>query len=1140
MTEKPKSQTAQREEETLAFWKEQDIFKKTLEKPAPKGEFVFYEGPPTANGHPAIHHLEARAFKDLIPRYKAMQGYRVRRKAGWDTHGLPVELEVEKELGLKSKKDIESYGIEKFNQQCKESVLRYIDEWKEFTDRIGYWVDHEQTYFTFANDYIESIWSIMKRVNERGLLYKDYRVVPWCTRCGTPLSSHEVAEGYKEVTDTSAYALFKLAGKDEYIAAWTTTPWTLPGNVALAVGNDITYAQITIDGTPVWMARERAQTLYPEATVQAEKKGSELVGWEYEPLFSYLKDALPPTEKEKLGNAFKIYAADFVGATDGTGVVHIAPMYGADDFTLGTEKQLPKFHTVNEEGKFIDTVKLFAGMFVKKADKEVIKELGGTVLRTEDITHSYPHCWRCKSPLIYYARDSWYIRMSQLRNQLASENQKVHWEPEHIRDGRFGEWLKEAKDWAVSRNRYWGTPLPIWRSASGKTLVVGSFAELKEKTKRSGNRYFTMRHGEAESNVQNIYSSEITAHNPLTTRGHEQVRASAEALKQTETIDLILTSPFERGRETAEIVRAVLGLSEELVITDERLGEVQYGEAHGVQRVGVEGSIHDAPVTLSKAPPHGETLMDVKRRMGAFLLELERTYGGKNILIVSHGGPLWMMRAAAGGIALDEASGARKDLYPGNAEVCEVSFTPLPVNQDFELDVHRPYIDTIPLEHDGEMYERVPEVMDVWFDSGAMPFAQDHYPFENKQWIDGTGYPADFISEAIDQTRGWFYTLLCVGVLMEKGTPYKNVICLGHLLDDKGKKMSKSQGNVIDPWDVLPKYGADALRYWMYTVNEPGTSKNFDERLVDEIVKKHIGRLLNVLSFYELFKDSAKHTVERGSEHALDRWIIARLDALILTVTENLDAYRIDKAARPLADFIDDLSTWYLRRSRERIKGADAKDVQQALATLAFVLHEYAKVIAPFMPFVAEHVYRAVGGKKESVHLEDWPTAEVSQEGTEALLEAMQKARDVVSLGLELRANAKIKVRQPLQKAVIKEALGEEIATIVRDELNVKEIVADATQGELITLDMTLTGALKQEGETRELLRAVQELRKKKGLKPGEKAVLIVGTSVTGRTQVEESKPVLMKSAALSGIEYDSVSGDALTLEGFEVRMRLK
>ena len=408
-----KSATALREEEILAFWKEKDIFKKSLDKPAPKGEFVFYEGPPTANGHPAIHHLEARAFKDLIPRYKAMQGYHVRRKAGWDTHGLPVEIEVEKEIGSKGKRDIEAYGIAAFNKKCKESVLRYIDEWKEFTDRIGFWVDHESTYFTFDNNYIESVWNILQKVNERGLLYKDYRVVPWCARCGTPLSSHEVADGYKDITDTSVYVLFKIVGRDEYLSAWTTTPWTLPGNVALAVGENIPYAKITLYGKKIWIATARVSMLFPEAVFVEEKTGTDLAGWEYEPLFPYLRDTIPDSEREKLGKAFRVYTASFVGEDDGTGIVHTAVMYGADDFDLGTKVGLPKYHLVNEEGKFIPAVTDFAGVFVKDADAGVITALGEKVLCTEDITHAYPHCWRCKRPLSYYARDSWYIRMSQ-------------------------------------------------------------------------------------------------------------------------------------------------------------------------------------------------------------------------------------------------------------------------------------------------------------------------------------------------------------------------------------------------------------------------------------------------------------------------------------------------------------------------------------------------------------------------------------------------------------------------------------------------------------------------------------------------------------------------------------------------------
>ncbi|MBI2048541.1 MAG: class I tRNA ligase family protein [Parcubacteria group bacterium] len=1130
-----KSQTAQREEATLAFWKEQDIFKKTLARKAPKGDFVFYEGPPTANGHPAIHHLEARAFKDLIPRYKAMQGYRVRRKAGWDTHGLPVELEVEKELGLKNKKEVEGYGIEKFNQKCKESVLRYIDEWKEFTDRIGFWVDHDETYFTFANDYIESVWNILKTVDEKELLYKDYRVVPWCTRCGTPLSSHEVADGYKDVTDTSIYVLFKLADRDEYIAAWTTTPWTLPGNVALAINEDLTYGLVAINGKRVWMAKDRAQALFPDASVEQTKQGKELLQLSYEPLFPYLRDSAPESQRESFEHAYKIFSAAFVGAEDGTGVVHIAPMYGADDFELGTKHKLPKHHVVNEEGKFIDAAGPLAGMYVKKADKEIITLLGEKVLRIEEVVHSYPHCWRCKSPLIYYARDSWYIRMSEVRSKLVSENKKIHWEPSHIRDGRFGEWLKEVKDWAISRNRFWGTPLPIWRSESGKTLVVGSLDELKKLSKKSGNSYFMMRHGESEGNVTRTINSDPHKQVPLTQKGREQVE---EAAKQMQRPDYIYVSPLTRAQQTAQIVAQAFGIPDDRVITDARLQEIGVGVYEGRSLDEYNAEFPNTMEEFTRKPEGGENWMDVKRRAGNFLYDIETKHQNSTILLISHGDTTWLMQAAACGADKTETLATVGEMK--NAEVRALDFTPLPVNGDYELDVHRPYIDTITLEHDGETYVRVPEVLDVWFDSGAMPFAQDHYPFENKKWIDGAGYPADFISEAIDQTRGWFYTLHAIGVLMGRGAAYKNVICLGHLLDDKGKKMSKSQGNVINPWNVLPKYGADALRYWMYAVNEAGASKNFDERTVEEIVKKHMGRLLNVLSFYELYKQDVVHTASRKSAHVLDRWIIARIDTLTHDMTEHLDAYEIDRAVRPIADFIDDLSTWYLRRSRDRIKGDNEKDKKHALATLRYVLLELSILIAPAMPFLAEHMYQAVGGKKESVHLDSWPKAVALKKAERDVLDMMQKARDVVSLGLEARAAAQIKVRQPLQSATLKDDFDAEVRATIRDELNVKEIRADKEQDAPIVFDLVITDALKREGELRDILRAVQELRKKKGLQPGEPTILIVGTGVEGRTRIEEWKEVIMKAAAIEHIEYDANSGDPLEFDDYEVRMALK
>lgn len=926
-----KSSTAQREEETLRFWQERDIFHKSLAKHSPKGEFVFYEGPPTANGRPGIHHLESRAFKDAVPRYRTMQGYNVRRKAGWDTHGLPVELEVEKEIGSKSKKDIEAYGVAKFNAKCKESVLRYIDEWKSFSDRIAYWQDYEHTYFTFDNAYIESVWNILKTAHERKLLYKDYKVVPWCPRCGTALSSHEVAQGYDEAKDPSVYVKFKLTDADEYFLAWTTTPWTLPGNVALAVGADVDYVKVQTEAGVLWLAKARMESVAPGADILEEVKGSELVGKTYKPLFPFLNQAnLPQKEREKMSNAYQVYAADFVSTEDGTGIVHTAVMYGTDDFELGTKVGLPKYHLVGEDGRFTQDVGLFAGKFVKDADADVIDELkrSGALFRQEVVEHTYPFCWRCKTPLLYYADTSWYIAMSSIKGDLIKENQGIHWEPEHIRDGRFGEWLKDLKDWAISRSRFWGTPLPIWECIACKEVtVIGSIAELQEKV----------------------------------------------------------------------------------------------------------GSAPD--------------------------------------------------------------------------------------------DLHRPHIDGLGFSCwscGGDM-KRVPEVLDVWFDSGAMPFAQDHHPFSSERLL----YPADYICEAIDQTRGWFYTLHAVGNIMGKGKSFKNVICLGHILDAKGKKMSKSQGNIVVPGAVIDKYGVDALRYFMYTVNAPGESKNFDERLVDEIVKKHLGRLGNVLSFYQLYADGTSR--DWKSEHILDKWIIARLDELITQATAGFEAFQLDAAARPIAGFIDDLSVWYLRRSRDRFKEGGS-DKQAALATLRFVLHRLSLVIAPTMPFFAEHLFQGVREEEdeESVHLASWP--EVSSQprfwstlfaGDDArkTLQMMESARALVTQALEARDKAGIKVRQPLASLSIPASakLPQEFLTIIAEEVNVKRVDA---KGDAVALDTELTAELREEGFVRDTIREIQAHRKEQKLRPGESTTYRMQTSPENRVVVEKYKEQIEK-ATTTTVEFE-------------------
>jgi isoleucyl-tRNA synthetase len=923
-----KSQSAQREEEILRFWQERDVFKKSLEKDAPKGEFIFYEGPPTANGRPGIHHLASRAFKDAIPRYRTMRGYHVRRKAGWDTHGLPVEIQVEKEIGSKSKKDIEAYGIAKFNQKCKESVLQYIDEWRSFSDRIAFWQDYDNTYFTFDNTYIESVWSVIKHAHERGLLYKDYKVVPWCPRCGTALSSHEVAQGYDEAKDPSVYVKFELVDHPgTYFLAWTTTPWTLPGNVALAVGADVEYSKVKVGEETYILATDRLNAVLGEGSyeVVGTMKGSEFAGGSYRPLFPFLTMAnMPQKEREKMPNAHKVYTADFVSTEDGTGIVHSAVMYGAEDFELGTAHDLPKFHLVKEDGTFIPEVGLFAGKFVKDADADVIDELKrmGVLYKQEVITHTYPFCWRCKTPLLYYADTSWYIAMSKIKGDLIRENETINWEPAHIREGRFGEWLKDLKDWAISRSRYWGTPLPVWECAKCKTVeVIGSLAELQERA----------------------------------------------------------------------------------------------------------GKVPD--------------------------------------------------------------------------------------------DLHRPYIDEPRFScfTCGGQMSRVPDVLDVWLDSGAMPFAQDHHPFSQKPLL----YPADFICEAIDQTRGWFYTLHAVGTIMGKGKAFKNVICLGHILDAKGKKMSKSQGNIIVPQTVIDKYGVDALRYFMYSVTAPGESKNFDERLVDEIVKKNFGRLGNVLSFYQLYDSGVAR--DWTSEHILDKWIIARLDELTKQLTDGFENYKLDVATRPLALFIDDLSAWYLRRSRDRFKEESADKVA-ALATLRFVLHRLSLLIAPTTPFFAEYLFQAVreSEDEESVHLAMWPEESqqpkfwqrlFSSDKSREIISAMEEARALVTAALEARDKAGIKVRQPLGTLFVPVAskLPQALLDVIAEEVNVKAV---QRRGEAVELDTTMTEELREEGFVRDTIRAIQAFRKESGLKPGEHTVYKAAVSESDKAVIGKHRAQIEKATS--------------------------
>jgi len=892
----PKQNFPEMEEKTLKFWEREKIFEKSLKKTESQRPFVFYEGPPFANGKPGIHHILARAFKDIIARYKTMRGFYVERKAGWDTHGLPTEIEAEKRLGIKTKKDIERIGIEKFIKTCQRSVFLYKDEWEKITKRMGYWVDLENAYMTCSQDYIESVWWILKQIWERKLLYQDYKVVPYCPRCGTSLSSHEVAQGYKRVSETSVYVKFKVKSQSNtYILSWTTTPWTLPGNVALATGKNFDYVKIKVKSNKseeyLILAKDRLKVVENDYKIVKRFKGKDLVGLEYEPLYSYV-----PLKGKK---AYFVTEADFVSTEEGTGIVHIAPMYGEDDYNLGERVDLPKIHTVDEQGKFKKEVKPWAGEFVKDAEKDIIKNLEKRKLlySTELYSHDYPFCWRCGAPLLYYAKLSWFIKVTAVRDQLIKNNEKINWVPSYIKEGRFGEWLREVKDWAISRERYWGTPIPIWKCEKCNNIkVIENLKELEEESKKK----------------------------------------------------------------------------------------------------------------LSK-----------------------------------------------------------------------------------NFDPHRPYIDKIKLKCEcGSEMHRIPEVLDCWFDSGSMPFAEWHYPFENKDRVDsGKVYPADFISEAIDQTRGWFYTLLAISTLLKRGPSFLNVICLGLILDEKGQKMSKSKGNVVDPWNIINKYGIDSLRWYLYTVNQPGEYKRFREKDLQKVLRKFLLTLWNTYSFFVTYananswKGDIKYQIS-DLENILDKWIISELNLLMENVIEKLEILDVTGAGRDIEIFIDSLSNWYVRRSREKFRIGVKRDQNAAFSTLHYVLINLAKLLAPFIPFVSEEIYQNLTGE-ESVHLADYPKSD-KKLIDEELNEKMVRVRQIVTEVLAERAARGIKVRQPLSKLKIRGGkIENELIKLIKDETNVKEIELEIdsklNKTEYIkdSLDTQLTKELEIEGMVREIIRRVQEMRKK-------------------------------------------------------------
>jgi isoleucyl-tRNA synthetase len=1108
------------EKRIINFWKASEIFEKSLRNNLKKKIFNWIEGPPYANDKPHMGHFLTRIYKDSILRFFTMLGYYVPRRAGWDTHGLPIENATEKYLGIKNKKEIVDYGIEKFNEKCKELVMMFKDVWERFDERMGFWLDHKNAYITYDPFYMESAWWIFKEIYKKGLVSEELRVAPYCPRCETVLAQAELGmpDAYKDVKDPSVYVKFKISD-DEYFLVWTTTPWTLPGNLALAVNPEFDYYLYEINGEKIWTHQKLEEKLLKTA------KGKELVGMKYEPLFKTQTNAdltqtnadnnirvNPRTENPHESAVYQVYSADFVKEDEGTGIVHIAPAYGEEDFDLGRKYNLGLINYLDEKGRFmidIDGINI-KGLFFKEADKPILENLKerNLIFSLGEYLHSYPHCWRCKTPLIYYATKYWLIKVSQVKDKIIENFKKTKWIPEST-GNRFYEWIKEGKDWNLSRTRFWGIPLPVWRCDKCNQLeVIGSLKELASHFK-ANNNYYLMRHCGALSNQKNFLSSypEITF-NPLTRKGVLDAKQKAKSLKGK--IDLIYASPILRAKQTAMIIADEIKVP---LFIDERLREIDMGILQNKPYEEFDKYIVDKVTgkrDLNKKIENGESLNEVKQRAINFILELERIHRGKNILIVSHGGVLWMLEGEMKALGFEQIRNFEVKNYE-LGEIRKVDLMVVPRDEEGNINLHRPYVDNFVWQCKcGGWYKRIQEIADIWYDSGCAPFSSYHYPFENKKEIDqGIIFPSDFIIEGIDQTRGWFYTLLVISTLIKNQAPYKIVLSNGFVLDAKGIKMSKSLGNVVDPMEIMEKYGADVCRFYLFYLNEIGDNKSFNEEEVKKLKNEFFDLLFNVLRFYKFYYEDAdlrrlNADLRRLYKfNVLDLWFSARLKEAYQKYYSEMTNLNLNKASRILTELLGDFSRWWLRRSRERFQNPKNKnELYLALINFENFFYQFLKMLAPLAPFTSEYLYQEIKNElrdrilvKESIHLENLGKPLKLSLKERILLKEMEKARELASEVHRMRKEKGIKVRQPLKSLSLKTKLSPEVLEILKDEVNVLEIKIDPKQTEEIVLDFEITSELKEIGILNDFVRFVQDLRQDAGLTPKEIVNLRIETN---------------------------------------------